>query len=208
MSAILFDMDGTLVDTEPLWFQAEKQVMAEVGVNWEPSDQVNCLGGPMERTEQYMQDRSGNTKPLGYFSERLNEVMDEKLKNELHFIPNALELLSDCKSAQIPIALVTASTGRQMRAVLERFPTGIFDTTVSKDDVADSKPDPAPYKLAASQLGVDIEKSTKKSPVIPVPLFQAAPESKPAKIGKSVKSASDSTSSDSKKTENDKEEVS
>lgn len=42
-----------------------KQVMAEVGVNWEPSDQVNCLGGPMERTEQYMQDRSGNTKPLG-----------------------------------------------------------------------------------------------------------------------------------------------
>jgi HAD superfamily hydrolase (TIGR01509 family) len=158
MSAILFDMDGTLVDTEPLWFQAEKQVMAEVGVNWEPSDQVNCLGGPMERTEQYMQDRSGNTKPLGYFSERLNEVMDEKLKNELHFIPNALELLSDCKSAQIPIALVTASTGRQMRAVLERFPTGIFDTTVSKDDVADSKPDPAPYKLAASQLGVDIEK--------------------------------------------------
>lgn len=84
--------------------------------------------------------------------------MDEKLKNELHFIPNALELLSDCKSAQIPIALVTASTGRQMRAVLERFPTGIFDTTVSKDDVADSKPDPAPYKLAASQLGVDIEK--------------------------------------------------
>lgn len=157
MSAILFDMDGTLVDSEPLWFQAEKQVMAEVGSTWEQSDQINCLGGPMEKTERYMQERSGNIKPFGYFSERLNDVMDEKLKHELKLIPSALELLLDCKSAQIPMALVTASTGRQMRAVLERFPAGIFASTVSKDDVENSKPDPAPYKLAANQLGVDIK---------------------------------------------------
>jgi len=64
----------------------------------------------------------------------------------------------------------------------------------------------APRKRAAKKVASEDKKSTKKSPVIPVPLFQAAPESKPAKIGKSVKSASDSTSSDSKKTENDKEE--
>jgi HAD superfamily hydrolase (TIGR01509 family) len=158
MSAILFDMDGTLVDSEPLWFQAEKQVMAEVGSTWEQSDQINCLGGPMEKTERYMQERSGNIKPFGYFSERLNDVMDEKLKHELKLMPSALEILLDCKSAQIPMALVTASTGRQMRAVLERFPTGIFASTVSKDDVEHSKPDPAPYKLAANQLGVDIER--------------------------------------------------
>jgi HAD superfamily hydrolase (TIGR01509 family) len=158
MSAILFDMDGTLVDSEPLWFQAEKQVMAEVGSTWEQSDQINCLGGPMEKTERYMQERSGNIKPFGYFSERLNDVMDEKLKHELKLMPSALELLLDCKSAQIPMALVTASTGRQMRAVLERFPTGIFASTVSKDDVEHSKPDPAPYELAAKQLGFDIKK--------------------------------------------------
>ncbi len=157
MSAILFDMDGTLVDSEPLWFQAEKQVMAEVGSTWEQSDQINCLGGPMDKTERYMQERSGNIKPFGYFSERLNDVMDDKLKHELKLIPSALELLLDCKSAQIPMALVTASTGRQMRAVLERFPAGIFASTVSKDDVEHSKPDPAPYKLAAKQLGVDIK---------------------------------------------------
>jgi len=102
MSAILFDMDGTLVDSEPLWFQAEKQVMAEVGSTWEQSDQINCLGGPMEKTERYMQERSGNIKPFGYFSERLNDVMDEKLKHELKLMPSALELLLDCKSAQIP----------------------------------------------------------------------------------------------------------
>lgn len=157
MSAILFDMDGTLVDSEPLWLEAEQQVMAEVGSTWEQSDQINCLGGPMDKTERYMQERSGNIKPYGYFSERLNDVMDEKLKHELRLIPGALELLLDCKSAQIPMALVTASTGRQMRAVLERFPSGLFFSTVSQDDVEHSKPDPAPYKLAASQLGVDIK---------------------------------------------------
>lgn len=157
MSAILFDMDGTLVDSEPLWLEAEQQVMAEVGSTWEQSDQINCLGGPMDKTERYMQERSGNIKPFGYFSERLNDVMDEKLKHELRLIPGALELLLDCKSAQIPMALVTASTGRQMRAVLERFPSGLFSSTVSQDDVEHSKPDPAPYKLAASQLGVDIK---------------------------------------------------
>ena len=157
MSAILFDMDGTLVDSEPLWLEAEQQVMAEVGSTWEQSDQINCLGGPMDKTERYMQERSGNIKPYGYFSERLNDVMDEKLKHELKLIPGALELLLDCKSAQIPMALVTASTGRQMRAVLERFPSGLFSSTVSQDDVEHSKPDPAPYKLAASQLGVDIK---------------------------------------------------
>ncbi|NDA88990.1 MAG: HAD family phosphatase, partial [Actinobacteria bacterium] len=43
MSAILFDMDGTLIDSEPLWFAAEVEVMAELGAIWEPSDQINCL---------------------------------------------------------------------------------------------------------------------------------------------------------------------
>lgn len=157
MSAILFDMDGTLVDSEPLWLEAEIQVMAEVGSTWDQSDQINCLGGPMERTERYMQERSGHIKPYGYFSERLNDVMDEKLKHDLNLIPNALELLLDCKAAKIPMALVTASTGRQMQAVLSRFPNGIFSSTVSKDDVKQSKPNPAPYKLAAKQLGVDIK---------------------------------------------------
>ncbi|MGI9171565.1 MAG: HAD hydrolase-like protein, partial [Candidatus Nanopelagicus sp.] len=63
MSAILFDMDGTLIDSEPLWLAAEKQVMEEVGSTWDEADQINCLGGPMERTERYMQDRTGNIKP-------------------------------------------------------------------------------------------------------------------------------------------------
>jgi HAD superfamily hydrolase (TIGR01509 family) len=158
MSAILFDMDGTLIDSEPLWLKAEIEVMAEVGCHWDEQDQINCLGGPAERTERYMQERSNNIKPYGYFINRLLEVMKERITNELDLIPNALELLKECKKAGIKIALVTASSRDLMTIVLKRFPQGTFDVVVSGDDVEKSKPDPAPYLLAAKQLSVDITK--------------------------------------------------
>jgi HAD superfamily hydrolase (TIGR01509 family) len=158
MSAILFDMDGTLIDSEPLWLKAEIEVMAEVGCHWDEQDQINCLGGPAERTERYMQERSQNIKPYGYFINRLHEVMRARITNELDLIPNALSLLKECKDAGIKTALVTASSRDLMTIVLKRFPIGTFDVVVSGDDVEKSKPDPAPYLLAAKQLSVDISK--------------------------------------------------
>jgi HAD superfamily hydrolase (TIGR01509 family) len=158
MSAILFDMDGTLIDSEPLWLKAEIEVMAEVGCHWDEQDQINCLGGPAERTERYMQERSQNIKPYGYFINRLHEVMRARITNELDLIPNALSLLKECKDVGIKTALVTASSRDLMTIVLKRFPPGTFDVVVSGDDVEKSKPDPAPYLLAAKQLSVDILK--------------------------------------------------
>jgi len=158
MSAIFFDMDGTLIDSEPLWLEAEIEIMEELGCNWDQQDQINCLGGPIDKTENYMQDRSNNIKPFGYFTKKLDDVMEQKLSTKLNLIPNALEIINECKISEIKIALVTASSGRLMRAVLKRFPVGIFDTTVSYDDVKRSKPDPEPYSLAAKTLGVDITK--------------------------------------------------
>ena len=156
MSAILFDMDGTLIDSEPLWLEAEIEIMEELGCNWDQQDQINCLGGPIDKTENYMQDRSKNIKPIGYFTKKLDDVMEQKLSTKLNLIPNALEIINECKISEIKIALVTASSGRLMRAVLKRFPVGIFDTTVSYDDVKRSKPDPEPYLLASKTLGVNI----------------------------------------------------
>jgi len=157
MSAILFDMDGTLIDSEPLWLQAEIEVMAAVGCKWDGQDQINCLGGPLERTEKYMQERSNHIKPYGYFGEQLFAVMEEKLTNNLELIPNALELLEQCKDANIKVALVTASSRRLMQAALKWFPESTFLAAVSRDDVEVTKPDPAPYLLAAKLMGVDIK---------------------------------------------------
>jgi beta-phosphoglucomutase-like phosphatase (HAD superfamily) len=84
--------------------------------------------------------------------------MEQNLINELTFMPNALELTKECIAVGIPLALVTASTGRQMRSVLTRFPSNTFQATISRDDVTNSKPSPDPYLLAANTMGVDITK--------------------------------------------------
>ena len=157
MSAILFDMDGTIIDSEPLWLQAEIEVMAELGCHWDEQDQINCLGGPMERTEKYMQDRSGNVKPYGYFGQRLNEVMKLKFVKDLELMPNALELITKSKEAGLKTALVTASGRELMNSALTRFPKNSFDIAISRDDVTNSKPHPEPYLMAAKRLEVKIE---------------------------------------------------
>jgi HAD superfamily hydrolase (TIGR01509 family) len=156
MSALLFDMDGTVIDSEPLWLEAEIEVMAELGCHWDAQDQQNCLGGPMDRTEKYMQERSGNIKPYGYFRDNLNLVMQKKLLYDLKLVPNALELISSAKKIGIKTALVTASGSVLMNIALKKFPDGIFDATVSRDDVINSKPNPEPYLRAADLLEMNI----------------------------------------------------
>ena len=156
MSALLFDMDGTVIDSEPLWLEAEIEVMAELGFHWDAQDQQNCLGGPMDRTEKYMQERSGNIKPYGYFRDNLNLVMQKKMLYDLKLVPNALELISSAKKIGIKTALVTASGSVLMNIALKKFPDGIFDATVSRDDVINSKPNPEPYLRAADLLEMNI----------------------------------------------------
>ena len=159
MSAILFDMDGTLVDSEPLWLQAEIEIMQEVGCIWTAEDQLACLGGPRAKTEKMMQDKSGNRMPDGYFGEQLDNLMEKKLATDLKIYGGALDLIHECKDFGLKVALVTASGSRLMNVVLQNFPKDLFDVVVSGDDVAKSKPDPEPYLKAAKTLSVDINKS-------------------------------------------------
>lgn len=158
MSALLFDMDGTVIDSEPLWLQAEIEVMGALGLHWDASDQLNCLGGPMDRTERYMQERSGHIKPFGYFRDQLNLAMKSKLRQDLKLIPNALTLISQARENGIKTALVTASGKELMNIALEKFPADCFDVAISRDDVIKTKPDPEPYLKAAKVLDVDIDK--------------------------------------------------
>jgi HAD superfamily hydrolase (TIGR01509 family) len=159
MSAILFDMDGTLVDSEPLWLQAEIEIMQEVGCSWTAEDQLACLGGPRAKTEKMMQDKSGNQMPDGYFGDQLDNLMEKKLATDLRIYDGALDLIHECKEFGLKVALVTASGFRLMNVVLQNFPKDLFDVVVSGDDVARSKPDPEPYIKAAKALSVEITKS-------------------------------------------------
>lgn len=157
-SAILFDMDGTLVDTEPLWLVSESELMHEYGYSWTPQDQANCLGGPLDRVGEYMYELAGKVESPEFFRDSLIARMAEKLHKGAVLMDGAVELLQICEEFDIPVALVSASPRVLVDAVLKSLPSHRFKVSVSSDDVKNTKPDPEGYLKSVSMLSVDINK--------------------------------------------------
>ena len=157
-SAVLFDMDGTLVDSEHLWLASEIEVMHQLGSDWDPQDQAHCLGGPLERVADYMKERSGTWRSAQDVGHMLLSTIERHMRNEpLRWRPGAVALLRECIEAEVPRALVTASWGVLVEALADRMNAEIgeipFTTVVAGDDVQNSKPHPEPYQRAAAAVG-------------------------------------------------------
>ena len=155
--AIFFDMDGTLINSEPQWMLAETELMAEYGHAWTIEDQRYCLGGPLTKVGIYMSKLAGSVESPEFFHEELVRRTIRAFEQEIEYMPGAFELLMESIEAGIAVGLVTASPAPMMRATLSRFPEGLFNVTISGDDVALTNPSPECYILAAKTLGVNIE---------------------------------------------------
>ncbi|MGH3296738.1 MAG: HAD family hydrolase [Trebonia sp.] len=155
LAAVLFDMDGLLVDTEPLWFEAEAEVMARLGAPWTKQDQEQLLGGSMDNTVGYLLARATRPVPPADVARWMTEGMLRRaVEGRVVIRPGARELLAEVAAAGIPYALVTGSQRPFTEAVLAS--TGFrFPVTVTGDDVSRTKPDPEPYLLAAKLLDAD-----------------------------------------------------
>lgn len=158
-AAVLWDMDGTLIDSEPIWIEEEGRLMRSLGVDWSEADSHHCLGGPVPRVDAYMRERAGNIhQPLELSSALINRVIS-RLQSGVSFTSGARELIEEFHSAAIPMALVTASTTEIMSAALDGVGSHYFKATISCDDVTNPKPEPEGYLRAAELLGVPIERS-------------------------------------------------
>lgn len=155
-SAVFFDMDGLLVDSEPQWLIAETELMADFKYRWTTADQNYCLGGPLTRVGQYMFEKSGKKESPEFFTRSVVERMTQKLSAGAPVLPGALELLQELKNSAIPTALVSASPRVLVDAVLNTLENHTFEFSISADDVKNTKPDPEAYLKAADILGVDI----------------------------------------------------
>ncbi|HMO09947.1 MAG TPA: HAD family phosphatase [Actinotalea sp.] len=155
-AAVLWDMDGTLVDTEPLWYAAEQALAARYGVPWTDADSDALVGMPPDVYGGAMV-ALGVRAPVEAVVGELVEVVRAALLADLSWQPGVLELLGELVAAGVPCAMVTMSYRSLAEPVAAGAPPGTFAVLVTGDEVTHGKPHPEPYLRAAGALGVAIE---------------------------------------------------
>ena len=154
-AAVLWDMDGTLVDTEPYWIEAEYALVAEHGGSWSQADALNLVGNDLLVSGEYIREHGGVDLEPAQIVERLLDGVVARVQESVPWRPGAVELLAHLRAADVPCGLVTMSYTRFVAPVLEALPEGSFQAVVTGDEVTVGKPHPEPYLAAAALLGVE-----------------------------------------------------
>jgi len=143
-------MDGTLVDTERLWWEAVEQV---AGRPLTVADQPEVLGRPVEHTADWLAAATGTE--AGRLAAELHREFAARVRTGIVPRPGALDLLDALARAGVPTAMVTASPRAVADTVLEALGATRFAVSVTADDTEHTKPAPDPYLAACRALGVD-----------------------------------------------------
>lgn len=154
LDAVLFDMDGLLVDTEPQWFAAEGATVRELGGVWGKQEQHALFGTNLEFASDYMIAHTGSALTRETVMKMLFDNMTVQLGKRVDFRPGALDLLRELSQAETRVGMVTSSVRDHVAVVLAQIPDHPFQAVVTADDVPLLKPDPLPYLAAVEQLGV------------------------------------------------------
>lgn len=155
-AAVLWDMDGTLCDTEPFWIEAEYELAARLGKEWTQADALSLVGNDLLNSGDYIRRRWDLDISAREVVDLLHgEVVDRVLAAEIPWRPGALDLLEALNQAGVPCALVTMSWEVFALPIIDRLPRGRFDAIITGDRVARGKPFPEPYLAGAAALGVD-----------------------------------------------------
>jgi HAD superfamily hydrolase (TIGR01509 family) len=155
VQALLIDMDGTIVDSEPYWISTEHELVESFGGTWGSEDAHSIVGFDLLDAAVELRDRGGvQMEPQAIVDHLLNGVI-AKCQVHLPWRPGARELLIETHEAGVPCVLVTMSWRRFADAVLAEAPDGVFVGSITGDEVANGKPAPDPYLAAAALLGVD-----------------------------------------------------
>lgn len=154
-AAVLFDMDGLLVDSEPVWYDVERALVERLGGTWGPEHQAACIGGTLDASCRYIAELTGTDRGVDELADEMLAAMVTRFEEALPLHDGALELLDAVRSRGVPTGLVSSSYRVLVDAVVRRLGAERFDVTVAGDEVARGKPDPVPYLRACERLGVD-----------------------------------------------------
>ena len=146
-AAILWDLDGTLVDTEPLWIAAETALVHSHGGVWTHEDALTLVGNSLDESAEILISRGVNLTPEQLIATLIEQVNGEVERLGPQWRPGARELVSEAAERGIPQAIVTMSYRVQAETVAAALPLGAITTIVAGDMVTVGKPDPEAYLM-------------------------------------------------------------
>ena len=153
--AVIFDLDGVLVDSEQVWDAARRQLTEDSGARWSESATQDMMGMSSTEWSRYMHEVLGVKLPPEGISAAVVERMEELYREHLPLIPGACEAVERV-AARWPLGLASSANRPVIEVVLELSGLGsFFQTTVSSEEVARGKPAPDVYLEAARRLRVD-----------------------------------------------------
>lgn len=155
LKAVLWDLDGTLVDSEGYWIATEMEIAAEHGAHWEEADGLAAVGKPLSWTAEMLISR-GVASTVDDLNLEMLERMRARVRDDgVPFRPGAVELLADLRDSGIRQGLVTMSFGGYVEAIVAGLPVD-FDVVRTGDTVERGKPDPRIYRDAVDLLGLEV----------------------------------------------------
>ncbi|MGC4806382.1 HAD family hydrolase [Micromonospora sp. DT233] len=156
---MLFDMDGTLIDSEGLWTIALRELAVEYGGTLSEAARRAIIGTSMADSMRILHDDLGQPHRDPVASAKwIDARILELFRTEVPMRPGAVTLLRAVRAAGIPTALVTSSLRSVVEVALDTLGRESFDVIVCGDEVGATKPHPEPYLTAARLLGVPIER--------------------------------------------------
>ena len=159
LRGVLFDMDGTIIDSEPYWMRAERELVESFGGTWGEQQAYALVGSGLWNSASLLIS-AGVEPEHEVIIDKLSARVREQISESVPWRPGARELMAEILQAGLPMALVTMSIGPNARAVsaaLDReLGQKVFSAIISADDVERPKPDPEAYLAGAAAIGVDI----------------------------------------------------
>lgn len=156
-AAVLWDMDGTLIDSEPYWMRSEGAFAKANNSPWTDQDGLSLVGMSLYDSSKIIKKKVGSDLEPEQIIEHLTDEVTAQLKQEILWRPGAKDLLVLLRKKKVKTALVTMSMHRMAKEVVDAIGFDCFDVIVAGDDVRQGKPHPEPYLKAAELLGVKPE---------------------------------------------------
>jgi HAD superfamily hydrolase (TIGR01509 family) len=154
IEAVVFDLDGVLIDSEPVWEQVRRRVVAEYGGHWDPDTQDRLMGMSTGEWSRYLSEDLDVALSPDQVAETVITAMADRYREHLPLLPGAVEAVTRI-AERWTVGLASSAPRSLIETVLDA--SGLrpkFAATVSTEEVPRGKPAPDAYLTAAERLGV------------------------------------------------------